>query len=152
NWFASGATPGRANSSNLPPAVTIATPDDGTVFPFKTPIELTANATDSDGAIREVTFFLDDAEYARVESMPFTVFWSNAPVGLHSILARAMDNRLGIVTSAPVQITISNHPPAVALVAPSAGATFTLPTNILLEATASDLDGFVTKVQFFANG
>jgi hypothetical protein len=42
-----------------------------------------------------------------------------------------------------------NSPPAVILIAPADGAVFTAPTNILLSASASDLDGLVSKVEFF---
>jgi chitodextrinase len=45
----------------------------------------------------------------------------------------------------------SNVPPTVALVAPLAGATLASPTVVLV-ATASDADGTVSKVEFFADG
>jgi len=42
-----------------------------------------------------------------------------------------------------------NNPPSVTLVAPANGAVFTAPTNIVLSANASDLDGSISKVEFF---
>jgi hypothetical protein len=42
-----------------------------------------------------------------------------------------------------------NNPPLVTLVSPTDGAVFTAPTNILLSANASDLDGSISKVEFF---
>ncbi|MCW1921481.1 Ig-like domain-containing protein [Luteolibacter arcticus] len=41
-------------------------------------------------------------------------------------------------------------PPAVALTGPANGSHFAAPANITLEATASDLDGTVAKVEFFS--
>ena len=38
----------------------------------------------------------------------FSITWSNAVPGPHRITARARDNRVGIVTSTPVAVTIVN--------------------------------------------
>jgi phosphatidylserine/phosphatidylglycerophosphate/cardiolipin synthase-like enzyme len=45
-----------------------------------------------------------------------------------------------------------NTPPSVALTSPAAGASFTAPASIAVAASATDSDGTVTKVDFFANG
>jgi phosphodiesterase/alkaline phosphatase D-like protein len=45
-----------------------------------------------------------------------------------------------------------NLPPTVSLTAPTANATFALPTSIDLAATASDSDGSIARVEFLANG
>jgi hypothetical protein len=42
-----------------------------------------------------------------------------------------------------------NNPPTVSITSPSNGATFTAPANITINATASDSDGTVTKVDFY---
>ena len=43
-----------------------------------------------------------------------------------------------------------SHPPTVSLSSPAAGATFTAPATILIEAGASDTDGTVVRVELFA--
>jgi hypothetical protein len=45
-----------------------------------------------------------------------------------------------------------NIPPSVALTSPVDGSAFPLTTTVPLEATATDIDGTVTRVDFFANG
>jgi chitinase len=45
--------------------------------------------------------------------------------------------------------TPGNTPPTVSLTAPTANASFTAPASITLQATASDADGTIAKVQFF---
>ena len=46
----------------------------------------------------------------------------------------------------------SNAPPSVNLTSPIAGTTFTAPATITLDAAASDGDGTIQRVEFFANG
>ena len=43
-----------------------------------------------------------------------------------------------------------NTPPAVTLTSPTSGSAFTAPASVALSATASDAEGAVTKVQFYA--
>ncbi len=45
-----------------------------------------------------------------------------------------------------------NVPPTVSLTSPTNNSSFSAPTNITINATASDSDGTVTQVQFFAVG
>jgi glucose/arabinose dehydrogenase/type 1 glutamine amidotransferase len=49
-------------------------------------------------------------------------------------------------------LTISNNPPSVTLTAPPARAVFSTDTPIQFAATASDLDGSISKVEFLQNG
>jgi len=65
----------------------------------------------------------------------------------------ATDNAGATTTSAARTITVNpaaNQAPTVSLSAPANGATFTAPATITVSATASDPDGTVTKVDFFA--
>ena len=66
-----------------------------------------------------------------------------------------ISNPIGAITSRVAQLTVSpppNIPPSVAWIAPSASASFRSPTNIVLQATASDSDGSVQRVEFLLNG
>jgi regulation of enolase protein 1 (concanavalin A-like superfamily) len=62
----------------------------------------------------------------------------------------------GVLTTATFSnITVrstasSNQPPSVGLTAPASSATFTAPATIAIAANASDADGSVSQVQFFA--
>jgi predicted phosphodiesterase len=48
--------------------------------------------------------------------------------------------------------TSSNLWPSVSLTSPVQDSSYTAPSNVLIEADASDTDGVVTQVEFFANG
>lgn len=52
------------------------------------------------------------------------------------------------VVSAP---TNTNTPPSISITSPAANATFSAPANIAVSAAASDSDGLVQEVRFFAN-
>ncbi|HTV40620.1 MAG TPA: Ig-like domain-containing protein [Candidatus Sulfotelmatobacter sp.] len=61
--------------------------------------------------------------------------------------------RIGVPSNATVYVTgpnVTNLPPTVGIFSPANGSTFYTPTNIELEAQASDPDGTVTNVEFFA--
>lgn len=49
-------------------------------------------------------------------------------------------------------LELTNNPPTVALMAPAASGSFNAPTNVTLTATASDPDGGIARVEFFADG
>ena len=48
--------------------------------------------------------------------------------------------------------TQQNQPPTVSITSPADGAQFTAPADITVDATASDPDGSVTRVEFYING
>jgi hypothetical protein len=54
------------------------------------------------------------------------------------------------VTAAPVQA--ENEPPSVTLIAPAPGTTYTAPATVTFQATATDPDGTVSQVDFYAGG
>ncbi|MDE3066982.1 MAG: hypothetical protein KGJ60_05450 [Verrucomicrobiota bacterium] len=91
----------------------------------------------------------------------YFLVWSNAPAGAYELTAVA-EGVSGSITSAPVNITVlqgpppTNLPPLVSIFIPTNGAVFFVPTNanvstsIELLAKASDPDGAVIDVEFFA--
>jgi hypothetical protein len=67
----------------------------------------------------------------------------------------AVDAAGASTTSATRSITVSssvpaNQPPSVSLTAPASGAVFTAPATIALSANASDVDGTIARVDFYA--
>jgi Bacterial Ig domain/Calx-beta domain len=73
----------------------------------------------------------------------------------NSPLMTPVNYAIGSPSSAVVYIETNgatNLPPEVSIIQPTNGAVFYTPTNILILAKASDPDGFVTNVEFFAGG
>jgi hypothetical protein len=152
NWFASGISPGLINRTNAAPVVSLIQPAPSTAFNATNTIVLQADASDSDGSVRQVEFFVDGLKVGQASGPPFVTSWTSPALGPHALTARAVDNSFGAATSVPVAVLITNGPPSVNLTAPLPGSSFSLPTEILLQANASDSDGAVVKVEFFAGG
>jgi len=92
-------------SSNLPPVVTLTSPTTGSVFVATSPINITANATDPDGAVFKVEFFANGMKLGEDTSMPFGLAWSGGAAGNYSLTAVVTDDSGIIRTSAPVNIS-----------------------------------------------
>jgi hypothetical protein len=147
NWMA-----GPSAVTNTRPTVLITCPTNNATFGANQPITITASAADTDGFVQRVEFFADDLKVGQAVILPFSLTWSNTSVGTHKLVARAVDNQLGATDSAAVYVNVINYPPSVAIVTPTNGASYTLPASIVLEAAASDSDGTVEQVDFYATG
>jgi Bacterial Ig domain/Glucodextranase, domain B len=139
---------------NVPPLVSITSPANGANFTAPATIAVTASASDPDGSVTRVDFFNNGAPAGTDSTTPYTTSLANLPTGSYAITAAAIDNRGATTTSATVNVTVGppNAPPTVTLTKPLNGATFTAPASIDLQATASDTDGTIARVEFLRGG
>jgi len=137
---------------NPPPTVHLDSPSGGDSFIDPEFIMIAADADDSDGgSIKSVTFFADAAPIGTVKRAPYFMKWRDVPVGPHVLTAVATDNGGATGTSAPINITVKqNAAPIVSLTSPSASDSFTEPAKIVMTAEASDSDGSIKVVRFYA--
>ncbi len=135
------------------PTVALTSPSNGSSFTAGTTINLAANAADSDGNITQVQFLVNgQPQGAPDTAAPYVATWTPGSVGLYTVTAQATDNSGNVTLSAPVTVSIgSNAAPTVDFTSPTAGS-YSLGNQILINVSASDSDGTVTGVQFFANG
>lgn len=132
---------------NAPPSVALSAPSSGGVGVAMT---LSVTASDSDGTIAMVEFFDGSTLIGSLIAGPYELSWTPTVQGLHPITARATDDRGAVTTSNLVDVAIGpppNVPPVVALTAPSSG---TAGVAMSLSASASDSDGAVVLVEYFA--
>ena len=148
-----GAGYGGGPANNLPPTVSLNAPATGTTGAA---IVLTANAADSDGSVAKVEFFDAAAKLGEDLSSPYSLSWTPAAVGAHSLTARATDTLGAATTSAAVNVVVSlpvgadNVAPTATLTTPVA-LSVGLTGTIALSATATDNVG-VAGVEFQIDG
>lgn len=147
----SGATTASAEvlvnvaTANAAPTVSLSAPSTATLGKAVT---LSASASDSDGSIARVEFYDAQTLLGSDTSNPYKLSWTPQASGVHSLTARATDNRGATTTSLVVSVTVPavNAAPTVTLTAP---ATAIVGTAVALSASAADSDGSITKVDFF---
>ena len=106
NWFASGATPGLSNTNNQTPAVALTAPAGGSTYTLPASVNFAATASDADGLIVKVEFFIDGGKVGETTNPPYTFAWP-ATGGVHACTAVAIDNSLGVTTSTPRTIYVT---------------------------------------------
>ena len=139
------------------PTVAFQNPLQGELYTTGDTIQLVASASDSDGVVSQVQFYLNqeslgdpDVEY------PFTVdnFTFSTP-GLYRFYAVATDNdgNLSKKTAVEVRVTDPTYSrPTVVVTNPLNEATFEVGNTVYVEVDASDVDGHVAEVRFEING
>ena len=146
------------------PTVTLTQPSNGATFAAPATIDLAATASDTDGSVTKVEFFNGQTKLGEDTTAPYTLSWSGVGAGTYSLTARATDDLGGATTSLASGITVnnsppqppppppppppSNTPPSVSITYPVDGGIFTWKPTITIQATASDADGTVTRVEF----
>ncbi|TQV81106.1 glycoside hydrolase [Aliikangiella coralliicola] len=138
-------------SDNVAPEISLTAPSDNASYTTGDNVSITANASDSDGTIDKVEFYVDGNLTATDSTQPYSTNWT-AVSGDHTIYAIAYDNLQANTSSTRVNVSVSdapNIPPNVSVSQPGSG---TVEGNtITFTATASDDDGTVTKVEFFVD-
>ncbi len=136
--------------SNLPPTVSIVSPTNGSTFFSAFNISVTATASGNNATITLLELFDGASKLTQTTNGSLIYVWTNASIGSHTLAARATDSQLTSNTSAPISIVVTNPPPSVAITNPPAGSLFIETSNILIKAQASDVNGTIAKVDFFA--
>jgi regulation of enolase protein 1 (concanavalin A-like superfamily) len=145
---------GKPSSTNTAPSVSITSPSSGSSFATGKAIAIAASATDVDGSVAAVDFYVGSTKISTDSSSPYTTSWTPSSAGSYTLKAVATDNGGMKTTSSSVSVSVgsTNNPPAVSLTSPSSGASFTAPATIAITASASDSDGSISKVDFYAGG
>ena len=94
-------------TGNALPIVSVTSPADGTHVAPGTNLNLTASATDADGTIARVEYYLNGDKVGQASSPPYAVSFVPILVGAYSVVAVAVDNVGGMTASARVTFTAS---------------------------------------------
>ncbi len=139
------------SGANVAPSVTLTAPYAGQTFVVGSPVSLAANASDPDGSITKVEFFAGSTLVATDTTAPYSGIWMPGGAGAFALTAKATDNQGRTTTTAPINVTISsNVAPQVSLTAPANAQTYFAGVPFAVTANATDADGTITKVEFYA--
>ncbi len=169
-----------APPGNQRPTTTLTGPQEGATYPPGATIPFSATASDLDGTIDRVSFYINGALLDSDYTAPYAVSWVNAQgSGQYTITARAFDNyNVASATSSPVRVTLQTgavdpsapqaappppspvYPPAppgnvlptVTMTGPAENTTYYQGGTVPMTATASDADGTIDHVSFYING
>lgn len=135
------------------PTVAVTNPTAGATLAVNAAATINATATDADGTITSVQFFANGTSIGTDTTFPFAVSWTPVSEGAVSLSAQATDNEAKVGESVAVTVTISGGgAPVVSITSPAGGDTIPVNTTAFVTATATDADGTITGVEFFANG
>ena len=145
-----------AGVANIPPHVALIAPATDSIVTAGDQVTIAANASDTDGDVTAVEFFVNQAPVGVDSSAPYAVGWIPAGTGSRQLTARATDNH-GAVTVGPTRTVTVQAPgpgdglaPVVTIDSPLDG---TLDVVGTVSATASATDNVgVSLVEFYIDG
>jgi regulation of enolase protein 1 (concanavalin A-like superfamily) len=140
-------------TTNQPPTVSLTSPAASSTFTAPASITLAATASDSDGSVTRVDFYRGSTLIGSDTSSPYSYNWTNVATGSYQLSAVARDDDGATGTSASANIsvtTVPNQLPTVSITNPIAGQSFTAPASLTIAAAASDSDGTIARVDFYA--
>lgn len=91
---------------NINPSVSITSPDNGSSFVPDESITISANASDFDGSVSQVEFYIDGESIAIDNSSPYSVSWSTSTEGNYVLTAIVTDDEGAQAVSDDVTILI----------------------------------------------
>jgi len=139
-------------ASPVVPVVSLTAPVAGATFTIGATVAIAANASDADGSVSQVEFFVDGVSVGIDPSAPYTATYTGLAEAAHTLTAVATDNDGQTTTSAPLTFNVGNAPPTVSITAPLAASTSLVGDVVVITANASDPDGTVASVEFFVDG
>ncbi|BCU79784.1 Ig-like domain-containing protein [Luteolibacter sp. LG18] len=95
---------------NAKPVVQLTSPANGSTSFLGNPVQITADASDSDGTITKVEFYNGATKLGQATSAPWQYTWNGVTAGTYSLTAVATDDLGGTGTSSAVSITVSTGP------------------------------------------
>lgn len=112
-------------------------------------ISIQAEALDTDGQIKSVSFYADGRLLGTDDTAPYSFQWQGASVGAHRLRAVASDNEQRQSITDTTVVVVENVPPIVLLTQPGDDSMFAVGANITVAANASDATDGIKQVEFF---
>ena len=140
---------------NEAPKVTLLTPADGNLLNENDSVAILAEASDTDGQVKQVEVYLDGQLLTTLSAAPFEFNWT-AVVGEHVFYAIAQDDDGARTESARHSVTVQkksneNRAPVVSLAA-TLPSELEVGSQVTFNLSASDADGHAVTQTLTVNG
>ncbi|MGR5062315.1 chitinase C-terminal domain-containing protein [Photobacterium sp. DNB22_13_2] len=138
-------------TTNLLPTVTITSPSVNTAISAGDTVTIAADATDKDGTVASVDFYVGSSKLGSATQSPYQINWT-AVTGNQLLKAVVTDDKGGSAETSVAVIVqeTANSQPTVNLTLSVSSIEFG--GSVTLSSAADDIDGTIEKVDFFANG
>jgi chitinase len=140
---------------NQPPQVSVSAPTANAELSSGSNVLFSAAASDTDGSISKVEFYLNGGLFTTDSNAPFQSNWTATP-GIQQLYVVAYDDKNAQTQSAPVSFKVvavsNNQAPQVSISAPTNNSQYRVGETVLFNATATDVDGSIAKLQFWLDG
>ncbi|MFZ2338509.1 MAG: Ig-like domain-containing protein [Bacteroidales bacterium] len=146
----------RSAPANQPPSVSISSPTKSHAFISPATVTIDAAASDPDGTINKVEFYNGTVKLGERTTAPWSFTWKEVQSGTYTLTAAATDNSNSRTVSEAVTVVVEkaataiNQAPSVAITSFTGNATIEAPATITFTADATDTDGSVVKVEYYA--
>jgi subtilisin family serine protease len=116
---------------NTPPTASLTAPADGATYVAPAAITLTASANDPGGAVSSINYYANGTWIGSATVSPYTLNWTNVPVGSYTLMAVALDNQGATTPSSTMGVSVTGPGGGLTNVAAaSSGATASASTTL----------------------
>lgn len=99
-----------SDSESVVPFVSIVSPENGASYFEGKPVAISATASDLDGTVTQVEFFVGETSIGTDTDEPFGVTWMGGEIGTYELTAMATDNGGNTATSNVVVVEVKEAP------------------------------------------
>jgi len=135
------------------PLIVLSAPPASASFTAPAVITLTADVQEGASAAVRVDFYASGRKLGSASTRPYQLVWEDVPAGVYQLSAIVTDTYGSTRASAAIKSTVAVPPttaPVVAITSPADNAAFAQHVPIPLSANASDSDGGIARVEFYA--
>ena len=140
------------------PSVAITEPSNGAQIDVGDSVLIEASASDpagrqygSEGEVSSVSFYADDVLLGTVSEAPFELQWTPETEGEKSLSAKVTDADGNTQDSAITTLYVGNRVPTVTLTSHTNYDALDLGQPVQIQAEASDVDGSISRIDFYVN-
>lgn len=135
------------------PSVSITSPLNGETLPVGESFVVSASASDSDGIVQSVDFYLNGVFQASDTTAPFVYTTTLPNPGQYEFVAVATDDAGLSGYSSPVQLEVTDGlAPQISILHPAENGNIKVGQATELQATVSDPSSAINQVEFYVNG